>query len=391
MNHPPFSSWPCFSQEEAAAVANTLLSNKVNYWTGSECKAFEEDFAKFSNCDYAISLANGTVALETGLRALQVLPGDEVIVPSKTFIATASAVVAVGAVPVFADVDRDTQNIDIGSVRSKITSRTRGIICVHHAGLPCDMPRLMALADNHDLWIVEDCAQAHGAQIDGRSVGSFGDVGAWSFCQDKIMTTGGEGGMFTTNSRDVWGRAWSYKDHGKSYEAKVRKDHPPGFRWLHYGFGSNYRMTELQAVIGRIQLTKIKDWTALRNRNAQALIQQCDQSKGFSCSPVAPNCQHAYYRFYMFTDLTQLKENWTRDRIVEHISSLGVPCYQGGCSEIYLESAFENHPSKPDTRLPNSRHLSESAIAFLVHPNMTEAEVQRTQDAIADVDAIAFQ
>ncbi len=261
----PFSPWPSFTEEEAEAVQRVLLSNKVNYWTGQEGREFEREFAAFAGTDHAIAVANGTVALDLAFKGLGIGEGDEVIVTSRTFLASASSIVTAGAVPVFADVDRDSQNITPETVAEKITPRTRAIMAVHLAGWPCEMDGLMALAGQHDLYVIEDCAQAHGASYKKRSVGSIGHVGAWSFCQDKIMSTGGEGGMVTTNDRGLWKRMWADKDHGKSWEAVYEREHPPGFRWLHESFGTNGRLTEMQSAIGRIQLTRMPEWTTARH------------------------------------------------------------------------------------------------------------------------------
>ena len=251
LNHPTFAPWPSFSGEEADAVKNVLLSNKVNYWTGDESRKFEHEFAKWCGVSHAVALANGTLALDAALKALGIGPGDEVVVTPRTFIASISCVVNAGAKPVFADVDADSGNITAESIAKVLTSKTKAIICVHLAGWPCDMDPIMAVAERHHLKVIEDCAQAHGAVYKGRSVGSIGHIGAWSFCQDKIMTTGGEGGMVTTNDEILWRKMWAYKDHGKSYEAVYEREHPPGFRWVHESFGTNWRMLEVQAAIGR--------------------------------------------------------------------------------------------------------------------------------------------
>jgi len=386
-----FSPWPSFSEEEAAAVAVVLTSNKVNYWTGIECREFEKEFAQWSGCEHAVAVANGTLALELGLKALGVGSGDEVIVPPRTFLATASAVVAVGATPVFADVELGTQNISPNSIKTALTTKTKAIVCVHLAGMPCDMNAIMAIAGENDIYVVEDCAQAHGATYEGRPIGSIGHVAAWSFCQDKIMTTGGEGGMMTTNDKSVWGRAWAYKDHGKSYEAVYEAQHPPGFRWLHESFGSNYRMTEMQAAIGRIQLRRMPSWTLARAANSSAIARTCRKFTAFSVLDVPENVTHAYYKFYAFIRPEELADGWSRDRIIHEIMERGVPCYQGSCSEIYLEKAFCGHESKPSAPLPNAVKLGETSIMFLVHPTLTKVEINKTCDVITSVATKAFK
>ena len=380
-----FSPWPSFSSEEVTAVANVLSSNRVNYWTGNECREFEKEFAAWSDSKYAVSVSNGTLALDLALKALGVGLEDEVIVTPRTFIASISTVVSAGATPVFADVDRDSQNIEAHTLAKVITPRTKAIIVVHLAGRAADMDAIMGLAAEHGIFVIEDCAQAHGAKYKGRSVGSIGHIGAWSFCQDKIMTTGGEGGMVTTNDEALWRKMWSYKDHGKSYEAVYEREHPPGFRWLHESFGTNWRMLEMQAVIGRIQLQRMADWTLARQKNTAAITAACEE---FSVvrTPVIPEyMEHACYKHYCFVVPEFLADGWSRDRIVEEINQLGVPCYQGSCSEVYLEKAFDNTGYRPQERLPVAKELGETSLMFLVHPTLTEEEIDKTCATIKHV------
>jgi dTDP-4-amino-4,6-dideoxygalactose transaminase len=401
MLNTPFSPWPSFTTEEAVAVRAVLLSNKVNYWTGTECREFEKEFAAWCGTRYAVALSNGTLALDVSLKALGVGPGDEVVVTPRTFIASISCVVNAGATPVFADVEADSGNISAATIAKVLTPRTKAVICVHLAGWPCDMDPIMELADSHGFKVIEDCAQAHGAKYKGRAVGSIGHVGAWSFCQDKIMSTGGEGGMVTTNDEALWRVMWSYKDHGKSYEAVYERQHAPGFRWLHESFGTNWRMLEMQAAIGRIQLRRMADWTARRTANAEAIwaacrphaavrvpLFACDRIRCDADCPKRSGCAHAHYKCYVYVQTSQLADGWTRDRIVEAINAQGVPCYQGSCSEVYLEKAFENTGWRPVERLPVARELGENSLMFLVHPTLTDAEVAKT---CAVVDSVLRQ
>ena len=383
-----FSPWPSFTQEEADAVSRTLLSNKVNYWTGSECREFENEFAAYFGSEYAIALGNGTLALDVAFKVLNIGSGDEVVVTSRTFLASVSSIVLAGAVPVFADVDRDSQNITAETVKAVLTSRTKAIVCVHLAGWPCDMDSIMALAEENGLYVIEDCAQAHGALYKGKPVGSFGHIGAWSFCQDKIMTTGGEGGMVTTNDRELWSKMWSFKDHGKSWEAVYEREHPPGFRWLHESFGTNWRMTELQAVIGRIQLQHMPEWTRIRNSNSAQIWEAARECAGLRVPVVPADIQHAAYKCYVFVEPEQLKEDWNRDRIMAEINARGVPCFSGSCSEVYLEKAFDNTGFRPAQRLPVAKELGETSLMFLVHPTLLQAEVDKTCRVLREVMAL---
>lgn len=379
------SPWPSFTQKEADAVSKVLLSNKVNYWTGIEGREFEKEFARWAECEYAVALANGTVALDLAFKALGVGSSDEVVVTSRTFLASVSSIVTAGAIPVFADVSLDSQNIIVESVREKITPKTKAILCVHLAGWPCDMDGMMALADEFGLYVVEDCAQAHGAKYKGKPVGSIGDIGCWSFCQDKIMTTGGEGGMVTTNDQDLWSTMWSYKDHGKSWNSVYGEDHPPGFRWLHESFGTNWRMTEMQAAIGRIQLKRMPDWSGKRQANASKIWETAKKCKGLRAPNMPDYIEHAAYKCYVFVEPDELKADWNRDRVILEVNALGVPCFSGSCSEVYLEKAFDNTSFRPAERLPNAKELGETSLMFLVHPTLTAEEVGRTCKAIEKV------
>lgn len=395
-----FALWPSFTNEELDAVAAVLRSNRVNYWTGEECRHFEREFAAWSESAHAVAVANGTVALDLALRGLGVgaanggLPEDEVVATPRTFLASVSCVVNAGAIPVFADVEPDSGNISAATIAPVLTDRTRAIIVVHLAGWPADMDPIMALAEPRGIKVIEDCAQAHGARYKGRSVGSIGHVGAWSFCQDKIMTTGGEGGMVTTNDRDLWSRMWSYKDHGKSWEAVYERPHPPGFRWVHEGFGTNWRMLEMQAAIGRIQLERMAAWTEARTRNADLIREALAPyagPEGIVRTPVIGDrdSAHAQYKFYAYVRPEHLAPGWDRDRIVAEIVARGVPCYQGSCSEVYLEKAFDDTAWRPRERLPVARELGETSLMWLVHPTLADEQIHKTAEVSAAVLKLA--
>jgi dTDP-4-amino-4,6-dideoxygalactose transaminase len=381
--------WPSFSEDEIEAVAEILRSGRINYWTGEQGRLFEGEFARFAGTKHAIALANGTVALDLALRGLGIGEGDEVIVTPRTFIASVSAVVNAGAVPVFADVDRHSGNLSAETIAPVVTDRTRAILPVHLGGWPVDMDPILELAKPRGIKIIEDCAQAHGAMYKGRSVGAFGEVNAWSFCQDKIMTTGGEGGMVTVDDDALWDRMWSYKDHGKSREAVFNRSHPPGFRWLHESFGTNWRLTEMQAAIGRIQLNRMPDWHARRTANAETVMQALEPLSGPAGPVRVPRVPghsvHAYYRLYCYVRPENLAPRWTRDRIVEEIVAAGVPCFQGSCSEIYLEKAFDGTGFPPKDRLPVAKELGETSLMFLVHPTLTAEDIEKSVEAAVRV------
>jgi dTDP-4-amino-4,6-dideoxygalactose transaminase len=380
----PFAPWPWFAEDEIEAASRVLRSGKVNYWTGNEGGQFEAEFAHFAGCKHTVALANGTVALELALYALGIGPGDEVVTTSRTFIASASCVVMRGATPVLVDVDADSQNITAEAVRAALTPRTRAIIAVHLAGWPCDMDPILRLARERGLWVIEDCAQAHGATYKGRPVGSMGHVNAFSFCQDKIMTTGGEGGLLTTNDDEVWARAWAFKDHGKSYDTVYNQTHPPGFRWLHESFGTNWRLTEMQSALGRILLRKLPQMVEKRRHLAAILAERFSSLPALRVTVPPPEIRHSYYKYYVFLRLEHLRGDWTRQRVIDAINAEGIPCFGGSCSEIYLEKAFPES-MRPQHRLPTAQQLGETALMFLVHPTLSESDMYDTTDAVKRV------
>ena len=384
-----FTPWPSFSEEEADAVKNVLLSNKVNYWTGNECREFEKEFAVWSNSKYAIALGNGTLALDSAFKALDISIGDEVIVTARTYIASVTSIVNAGAIPIFADVDLNSQNITPETIRSMITSKTKAIVCVHLAGWPCEIDEIMDIANEFNLYVIEDCSQAHGAKYKGKSVGSIGNIGCWSFCQDKIMTTGGEGGMVTTNDKFLWSKMWSYKDHGKSYEAVYERKHPDGFRWVNESFGTNWRMTEMQGVIGRIQLRRMENWRTNRITNANKIWDTAKKCKGLRVPDIPNHIDHAAFKCYVFVKSNELKNKWDRDKIIKEINSLGVPCYTGSCPEVYLEKAFDKTEFRPKERLVNSKKLGETSLIFLVHPTLSKDEIHQTCNIITSTMKLA--
>ena len=380
-------SWPYFAADEIDAVADVLRSGKVNQWTGDRVFAFEKAFAERFAMPHAIALANGSLALELALRALGVSSGDEVIVTSSSFMASASCVPLVGATPVFADVDRNSQNMTAATVEPLITDKTRAIIPVHLAGWPVDIEPLMELARRHKLFVIEDCAQAHGAEIVGKPAGSFGHAAAFSFCQDKILTTGGEGGMVLFRDEDRWKRAWSYKDHGKSWEMMHEPNSGPGFRYVHESIGSNWRLTEMQAAIGLVQLTKLDRWLDQRRANAAVWCDALVQSPAVRIPAVPPHLTHARYKLCVFLELDQLKPGATRDDVLAALQKSEIDAGSGFCPEIYLEKAFAALKVEPRDI---AHALGQTSLMFKVHPTLDPgklaSDARRARDVIADFE-----
>jgi dTDP-4-amino-4,6-dideoxygalactose transaminase len=389
-----FSDWPYYEPDEIEAVTRVLKSGKVNYWTGQEGRKFEREFAEYHGAEYGVAVANGTVALDLALYALGIGKGDEVVVTPRTFMASVSCIVNAGAKPVFADVDRDSGNITAQSVQAVLTPACRAIMVVHLGGWPCDMNGIVGLAEEKGLFVIEDCAQAHGANVAGQRVGSFGHAAAFSFCTDKIMTTGGEGGMVLTSDPKLWQFMWEYKDHGKSWDAVYNRQHPPGFRWLHESFGTNWRLTEMQSAIGRVQLGKLDQWLEKRRENARMLAEGLSKAPGLRVPVPDDGVRHSYYKFYVYMEPERLKDGWSRDRIMQEVTEKGVPCFQGICPEVYLEKAFgDGRQRKGDGRrrtedrgrLPVARELGKTSLMFLVHPTLGEREMRETVMVVSEV------
>ena len=379
------SPWPFFDEHQINIASSVLSSGQVNAWTGSHTRAFESEFSSWCGSRYSIAMANGSLALSAAYLAVGLGSGDEIITTPRTFIATASSAVLLGATPVFADVDPDSGSITAATIAPLITPRTKAISVVHLGGWPADMPAICDLARSYGIAVIEDCAQAHGARLDGISVGNFSDIATWSFCQDKIISTAGEGGMVTTSSSELWDVMWALKDHGKTFEAVFERDHQPGFRWLHERFGSNFRLTELQSAIGRIQLQRLPNWTAIRSRNALLLAEALGDLPSVRVPLPPEHLTHAWYKFYAYVQPDALADGWSRDRILSEIAALGYPALSGSCSEIYLEKCFQDAGLAPAIRLPVARELGEISLMFLVHPTITTDQMAGYVEAVRSV------
>jgi dTDP-4-amino-4,6-dideoxygalactose transaminase len=378
--------WPVYDEEQVQAAADVLRSGKVNYLAHKvQGQAFEKEFSDWCGAKRSLAVANGTVSIELILRALRLKPGDEVITTPRTFIASSSALVINGLVPVMADVDPDSGCITPETVEPHINERTRAILPVHLGGWPCDMEGFVSLAEEKRLHIIEDCAQSHGAKIKGRHAGTFGIANSWSFCQDKIMTTGGEGGMITTNDEDLWKRMWSLKDHGKDWDAVHVRQHPPGFRWLHENWGTNWRMTEFQSAVGRVQLSRMPHWHEERTKNASRLVEILADVPTLRTPVPSEGLTHAWYRVYTYVRPEALKDGWTRERIIEACAEKGLPLQVGSCSEIYLEKCFSKCHLGPKERLPVAKELGETSLALLVHPGLTLQDIDDAGQILAEV------
>jgi len=360
-----------------------LRSGKVNQWTGPDVSRFEQACVERFGGENGVALANGSLALDLALKALGIGPGDEVIVTPRSFAASAFCVMLAGATPVFADVDADSGNITAETVGQVLSDRTRAIIPVHLAGWPADMRAIMELAGRHGLKVIEDCAQSPGAEIDGKPAGSFGDAAAFSFCQDKIITTGGEGGFVSFRDRSAFERAWSFKDHGKNRQKALAPHGEPGeFRWLHDEVGTNWRLTGPQAALGLVQLQKLDEWNRVRARNAETWRERLDQVDGLHAPVPGKRFRHAFYKFYFYLEADEREAGRLRAEILRRAGAEGLRLFSGSCSEMYLEKAFADLP-RPDC--PVARRMGQTSLMVEVHPTLRPDLLERRADRLSAI------
>lgn len=380
-----FPKWPYYSKDQIELASRVLETGNVNYWTGNQTALFEDEFSKYFGINYSIATSNGTSALTLAYMALDLKKGDEVITTPRTFIATTSAFVLLGAKPVFADIDLDSGAITAETIEPLINDKTKAISVVHVGGWPAEIEKILKISKKYNIPLIEDCSQAHGAKINNCYVGTFGDIATWSFCQDKIISTGGEGGMVTTNRKDLWAKMWSLKDHGKNFSKTKQKAKNNSSRFVHDNLGTNFRLTEFQSAIGRKQLEKLEDWINIRSRNASILKKRLNEYQLLRIPFPSSNFKSAWYKFYCFIRPNFLKQGWNRDRIIREINNIGYPAFQGSCSEIYLEECFSNLTSLRENRLPNAKNLGETSLMFLLHPTINVADMLEYSEAISKV------
>jgi len=380
----PDERWPFYDEDEIAAVGAVLRSGAVNQWTGPDVLAFEEACSGRFGGGRAIALANGSVALELALRAFGIGPGDEVIVSPRSFVASASCVRLVGATPVFADVDTDSGNITAATIAPLLSERTRAVIPVHLAGWPADIPAIMEIVRGRDIKVIEDCAQAHGAEIAGESVGSFGDAAAFSFCQDKIISTAGEGGLLTIKPEAAWAWAWAFKDHGKDFAKSTAPGDLGTFRWVHDNIGTNWRLPGPQAAVGLIQLRKLDQWRSTRTRNAEIWAKSLREVDGLRVPlPPSKSLRHAFYKLYFYIERgTDEEAAALRREIHKRCAATGLRVFSGSCSEIYLEQAFSDLPLP---QCPTARSLGARSLMVEVHPTLRPELLERRAARLAEL------
>ena len=386
-----------YTKKQIQLVSKVLKTNKTNYWTGNECRNFEKEFSNYHGVKYSLAVSNGSVALELALKSLGLKNNDQVIVTPRSFIISASCVLNLGFKPVFADVD-DNGNLSIEGIKKVYNKNIKAIVVVHLNGLSCDLDPILKFTKKNKLFLIEDCAQAHGAFYKGKKVGSFGNISTWSFCQDKIISTGGEGGMITTNNKNLFLKIWSMKDHGKNYNSVFYKKHKTGFKWLHDHLGSNYRMTEMQAAIGRVQLRSLDKLVKKRNSIANLYLNELKnyyqkyeilKKPDFRCEtcPLKKNakkcnkCTHSFYRLNLFIN----KKKINQIKLIEQFNKNKIECGVGSCPEIYQEKIFKKLKLYPRKRLQNAKLLGETSIMFPINPNKSLTKIKAEINSIKKV------
>ena len=367
-------NWPIVSSKEIKIVNKVLKSNKLNYWTGTNCTNFEKEFSNKFKIKYSISLANGSVGLDIAIKSLKLKKNSEIIVTPRSYISSVTSVINQGLKPIFADIDLNSQNIEAKNIEKKITKNTKAVVVVHLGGMPSNMIKIKELAKKYNLKIIEDCSQAHGAKINNKYVGTFGDVSVWSFCNDKILNTLGEGGIVATKNRNNFKNLWSLKDCGKNYSKLRKKKRQFKFRWVHDFEGTNLRMTEVQAAVGRYQLKQLDKWIKKRNINSIKINKVCEKFRSIKTQKTPKNFTNAYYRCYVFLRPNFIKKGWTREKILKYLNKIGLYCDVGSCPEIYKEKFLITNKLVSSKELENASLVGKTSIAFKVSPNIYESK-----------------
>jgi dTDP-4-amino-4,6-dideoxygalactose transaminase len=367
--------WPEYSEKEIEGVSEILKTGRVNQWTGDYVREFEKKFSKYFDVNYSIAINNGTSALELCLKVLNLNDNDEVIVTPRSFVASVSCILINRLKPVFADVDLNSQNITLQNIKNVITDKTRAVICVHLNGFPCEIEEIYSYCKENNIYVIEDCAQSHGAKYNGKYLGSFGDINAWSFCQDKIMSTGGEGGMITTNNKDLFEKAWSFKDHGKDINLYYNRPITNQFSFVHNSVGSNYRMTEIQAYIGLIQLDYLETWIQHRRELSSIYNNKFKNLNNIRLQYENENTLCSYYKYYFF-----VKDISIRQYIIDEISRNNIKVYYGSCGELYKEKCINQN-----IICHNSKILHETSIVLLVDPSYSKIDIMNNANIIYNI------
>ena len=377
----PKSKWPFYDINIQKKIIKILRSGKTNYLIGKEGILFEKNFSKFYKIKYSNVVANASLGLELSLLSLNLVKGDEVIVTPRSYHSSVSCVIRVGLKPVFADIDRNSMNICPESIIKNISRKTKAIICVHLYGMPCDMNKIKKISKEFNLKIIEDCSQAHGSKIGNKYVGSFSDISVFSYCQDKIISTGGEGGMIATNNKKLNDRIWSLKEIGKNKEKFFKINSLSNdFPYVHDTIGTNARITEIQSCIGNYQLKQLKSYIRARNENAKIFFNKLKNCKHLIIPNHNSQITHSYYRYTVIIS----NEKLSRSILMKNLKKKGVACTVGGCPTIYNEKYFVEKFNVNIKNYPNAEYLKNRTLSFLVDQTISKKEINKVSSILLD-------
>ena len=377
----PKSKWPNYDGNILSKISKLLQSGKTNYLVGKEGLLFEKNFSKFYKIKFANAVANASLGLELSLLSLNLNKGDEVIVTPRSYHSSVSCVIRAGLTPVFADVDRQTMNICPKSIRKNISKKTKAIICVHLYGMPCEMNDIIKLSKEYKINVIEDCSQAHGSKIGRKYVGSFGDISVFSYCQDKIISTGGEGGMIATNNKKLNDRIWSLKEIGKNKDKFFKINSLSNdFPYVHDTIGTNARITEIQSCIGNYQLKQLKSYIRARNENAKIFFNKLKNCKHLIIPNHNSQITHSYYRYTVIIS----NEKLSRSILMKNLKKKGVACNVGGCPTIYNEKYFVEKFNVNIKNYPNAEYLKNRTLSFLVDQTISKKEINKVSSILLD-------
>ncbi|MBN1299339.1 MAG: DegT/DnrJ/EryC1/StrS family aminotransferase [Actinobacteria bacterium] len=393
----PYPKWPLFTQKDKDDLAAALDDGRMTSITGPKVKEFEDKYAEKFGAKYALATSNGVVALHLALAALEIGPGDEVIVPAHTFIGTAIPVVMANAIPVFVDVRLDTFNIDPLKIEAAITDRTKAIMPVHLNGLCAEMDTIAAIAKKHNLFVIEDACQAHGGKYKGKTAGTIGDIGCFSFFEDKVLTTG-EGGMLITDSPQYYELARCIRSYGEGLVTSIGER-----KYEHVKLGFNYRMGSLNAALGINQLDRLEEMVQKRNSNAKYLIEKLSGTEGVITPKEIEYCLNAYYKFVCRIDRTKISVEL--DKFIEAIKAEGIPAtprypkplplqkvFKDGCGYGKTDCPYgcDKYGRKPaffDGSWPVAEQVGRDAFVLLIHPSVEEKDLDDVANAVNKVAA----
>jgi dTDP-4-amino-4,6-dideoxygalactose transaminase len=369
----PFPPWPQFAERTLTDILEPLKNGRVASWSGAKCAEFEQRWAAWAGAPHAIACSSGTAALHMALLACGVRPGDEVIAPSHTFASTSLAILHAGAVPVFCDVAED-QTLSPSAVEPLVTGRTRALVVVHLYGIPCDMERILPAARRHGLRVIEDCAQATGAEVQGRKAGTLGDAGCFSLSMVKHVSTGGEGGMVVTGSDQVAGVCRSLRNYGREQDADGG--------WAHARVGFNYRLTEMQSIIGLNELARLDSWNLPRRRGFAKIYDHAFSGLyGVRAVPLnSPQRLNAYWKYPLQVEPDRLACGM--DELRAALAAEGIPEAGGAWPETYQEPAFADPSGR---RCPVAEQLGKRTLVLALHPTWEKAHIETCVAAVKKV------